>query len=146
MTFEKALLIKGIHPGSVIAHVLKQKQISQHAFAKHLRTHPQSLNAIIKGKRKLNLKLALKIEAYFNWEKGVLMMLQIFYDIKMLEQENYDNIDISIFRPALFWDTGIENIDWNKNKKSIIKRVLSRGNAKEKQAVLKFYGQSTNDE
>ena len=146
MTFEKALLIRGIHPGSVIAYVLKQKQISQHAFAKQIHTHPQSLNAIIKGKRKINLKLALKIENYFHWEKGGLMILQVFYDIKTLEQKNKKEMDIGHFRPALFWDTDIKKIDWNKNRKAVIKRVLNRGNSKEKQAIRDFYKQQANDE
>jgi len=141
MTHQKALLLKGIPPGSVIAHALKRQGISQHAFAKLIDVYPQSLNAIIKQKRKLNYNLSLKIEAYFNWEKGSLMILQVLYDLKKIEQQSHAKIDIKAFRPALFWDTDLQKINWSKNKKAIIKRILSRGNEQEKQAIKDFYGQ-----
>ena len=40
----------------------------------------------------------------------------------------------------IFWDTTIDKIDWNKNKKAIIKRILERGNTNE---IISFYGKKT---
>ena len=46
-------------------------------------------------------------------------------------------------RKALFWDTQLEQIDWDKNKRAVIQRVLERGNGKEIQELLAFYGRQT---
>ena len=53
---------KGIHPGIVLNRELKKRSIKQRPFAMAINEHPQTLNAITKGKRNLNTALALKIE------------------------------------------------------------------------------------
>jgi hypothetical protein len=40
----------------------------------------------------------------------------------------------------LFWDTDINNIDWQKQYKAVIRRVFERGNEKEKSEITRFYG------
>lgn len=35
----------------------------------------------------------------------------------------------------------MENIDWEKQKKAIIKRVFERSNEIEKEEIVRFYGQ-----
>jgi len=54
--------------------------------------------------------------------------------------------ELSLLRPALFWDTKIDKIDWQKHKKAVIKRVFERGNEKEKNEITRFYGKQTVDE
>ena len=46
-------------------------------------------------------------------------------------------------RPVLFWDTKMESLDWEKQKKAIIKRVFERGNDIEKNEIIRFYGAKT---
>ncbi len=133
-------LFKGIHPGLFLGRKLKRMHISQIKLSKEIDIHPQTLNAIIKGKRDMNIPLSLKIETYFNWQEGTLMLLQVYYDIDKEKQERIKKPDLSIFRPTLFWDTTIENINWIKNKKVIIQRVMSRGNNKEQEVILSYYG------
>lgn len=41
---------------------------------------------------------------------------------------------------ALFWDIDISNIDYKKNARFIIERVLTRGNLTEWQEIKKYYG------
>lgn len=137
--FEK---YKGIHPGAIIDRELKKRNLSQRSFATSLPEHPQSFNAIIKGKRKLNTALALKIERALGLEEGALSMLQLFYDIneeKRKETSGY-HPDLSILRKALFWDTDILSIDWKKYDKAVIRRVFERGDSSEKEEIIRFYG------
>lgn len=63
------------------------------------------------------------------------MTLLLFYDILPKSKP-----DLPKIRPKLFWDTNIESIDWEKQKESIIKRVLEKGTEFEKDEILKFYG------
>ena len=103
--------------------------------------HPQTLNAITKGKRKLNTALALKIEERLGLEEGTLAILQTYFDINEEKQKREDNTpNLALFRKALFWDTDITMIDWDKHYKAVIRRIFERGNENEKQELINFYG------
>jgi len=140
--FEGFQKYKGIHPGAVIDRELKKRNLSQRSFAISLPEHPQSFNAMIKGKRKLNTGLALKIERALGLEEGALLMLQMFYEIseERRKEASGHRPDFSILRRNLFWDTDINSIDWDKHYKAIIRRVFERGNSSEKEEIIRFYG------
>ena len=141
---EQINILKGIHPGVFLEHELKRKKLRKVAFARSIEEHPQTIVAIIKGKRRMNTKLALKIEKLFNLDEGFLMVLQVFYDIATQKSSlKKSHPDLSIIRPVLFWDTNINTIDWDKQKTAIIKRVFERGNQKEKDEITRFYGINT---
>jgi len=138
----KVDILKGIHPGLFLDRELKKRKLSKGGFALSIREYPQTLSAILKGRRSMNTSLALRIEDALGFEEGLLMTLQVFYDIKQeknkLAKNNHPNL--AKFRPALFWDTSIDKIDWNRQKKAVINRVFERGNLAEKKEVLRFYG------
>lgn len=68
------------------------------------------------------------------------MTLQVFYDIKELKRTQHKlHPDFTKLRPILFWDTKMENIDWQRQKNSIIKRIFERGNEIEKNEIIPFY-------
>lgn len=139
-------LLKGIHPGFVLERELEKRHLRKGVFALSLQEYPQTLTAITKGKRGMNTSLALKIEEALGLEEGYFMILQVYYDI---EQEKKKQIksrtDLPQLRPVLFWDTKIDTIDWEKQKKAIIKRVFERGNEMEKKEIIRFYGAKTVD-
>ena len=132
--------IKGIHPGLILERLLKTAAINQRQFALSINEHPQTLGAIIKGKRRMNIELSLKIEEKLHLDEGYLMTLQIFYDIKLAKIDVNYKPDLSVMRPVTFWDTTIDKIDWKQMKIGVIKRVFSRGNDKEKNEIYRFYG------
>jgi len=138
-------IIKGIHPGIILEREIKRRGLSKGQFALSIHEYPQTLSAIINRKRGMNTSLALKIEKELGIEEGYFMTLQVFYEIKEEKNKriNTNHPQLSKFRPALFWDTKIENINWDRQKKSIIKRVFERGNFTEKKEILNFYGHKT---
>ncbi|MDP3446412.1 MAG: helix-turn-helix domain-containing protein [Ignavibacteria bacterium] len=132
---------KGIHPGIVLEREFKKRSLSQRPFAIAIEEHPQTLNAITKGKRSLNTALALKIEEKLGMEEGTLAVLQTFYDIREAKKTQSSRTpNLSVLRKSLFWDTDINNIDWQKQYKAVIRRVFERGNEKEKSEITRFYG------
>lgn len=134
-------IIKGIHPGIILERELKQRKLAKGRFALSLQEYPQTLVAITKAKRKMNIALALKIEQALNMEEGYLMLLQLYYDIEEEKRKlNTEQPDLLKLRPVLFWDTKMEKIDWKKQKKTVIKRVFERGNEIEKKEITRFYG------
>jgi plasmid maintenance system antidote protein VapI len=134
--------IKGVHPGFVLDRELKAKKISKGPFALMIGEYPQTLGAITKGKRRMNVALALRIEKALDLEEGYLMMLQVYHDIEeeKSKQEQLNKPDLSKIRSALFWDTDIARIKWQSQKKSVIKRVFDRGNKAEQNEIIRFYG------
>lgn len=133
---------KGIHPGIVLDRLLTKKSILQRPFAISIGEHPQTLNAITKGKRKLNTPLALKIEAELELDEGCLSLLQTYYDIAVEKKKKLQTPNLSVFRKSVFWDTEIVQIDWQKQYKAIIQRINERGNEAEKKELERFYGAS----
>ena len=138
---EYAEKYKGIHPGRVLKRELKKRSLKQRPFALSIGEHPQTLNAITNERRDLNTSLALKIEDKLGLEEGSLVLLQAFYDIeKEKARQHTKTPDFSILRKYLFWDTDIKKIDWQRQYKAVIRRVLERGNAQEKEEISRFYG------
>ncbi|MEG1022409.1 MAG: helix-turn-helix domain-containing protein, partial [Myroides sp.] len=78
---------KGIHPGIVLNRLLDKKHISQRPFALMIGEYPQTINAITKGRRKLNTALALKIEKQLELQEGTLAILQTYFDIEEEKQK-----------------------------------------------------------
>ena len=141
---EQIDILKGIHPGVFFEHELRRRKLRKVAFARSINEHPQTIVAITKGKRRMNTRLALKIEKLLDLEEGFLMILQVFYDIsRQKSNKQISQPDLSRLRTALFWDTDIKTIDWEKQKLAVIKRVFERGNQEEKDEITRFYGSDT---
>jgi plasmid maintenance system antidote protein VapI len=137
-------ILKGIHPGFVLERELEKRQRRKGNFALQIQEYPQTLSTITKGKRDMNIGLALKIEHVLGIEEGFFMILQVYYDIEQeKKKQNNSQPNLSIIRSILFWDTKMEKIDWQKQKKTIIKRIFERGNEIEKKEITRFYGSET---
>lgn len=134
-------ILKGIRPGIVIERDLHQLNLSQKDLARKIGEYPSRITEIIKGRRKLNIPLSLKLEQEMGYETGFLMTLQIFYEIRLVENKRQSTPDITKLSPSLFWDTKIEMIDWQRHKRAVIERVMAYGNADEKAEIRRFYGE-----
>lgn len=138
---DELLKYKGIHPGIVLKRELKKRSIKQRPFAMAIKEHPQTLNAITNGKRNLNTPLALKIEKKLGLEEGTLAILQTYFEIEREKEKLQSKTpNLSLLRESLFWDTNINKIDWQKQRKAVISRVFERGNETEKKEIIRFYG------
>jgi len=142
MNFEAIDKLKGIHPGIFLDNELKKRELPKGRFALSINEYPQTLGAITNGKRDMNTALAMKIENELKLEEGLFMILQVFYDYKKIKEARLSTSkpDITKFQKATFWDTTIENIDWHRQKRSVVKRVFERGSSQEKKEIKKFYG------
>lgn len=133
---------KGIHPGIVLDREFKKRALQQRPFALSVGEHPQTLNAITKGRRKLNTALALKIEEKLGFEEGTLALLQTYFDINEEKSKlKQSSPNLSKLRKSLFWDTDINKIDWSKQYRAVIQRIFERGNESERKEIIRFYGQ-----
>ncbi len=141
----KVDILKGIHPGFILERELNNRKISRRKFALSIGEHYQTIWTITKGRRNMNLQLSLKIEHALDMPEGFLMTLQVHHSIKTLKNEapSMKSPDLSIIRKALFWDTDIQKINWEQQKRAVIRRILERGNDQEKSEIIRFYGKDT---
>ena len=58
-------------------------------------------------------------------------------------QEESNRPDLGCYRKALFWDTTIESLDWDKNKEWIVRRVFEYGSEEEILETIRFYGKES---
>lgn len=134
---------KGIHPGLILDREIKKRNLKKAAFAASLPEYAQTINDITKGKRGLTPALALKIDKNLGLEEGTMFLLQAYYEIKKEQQKGLLSAgpDTSLLRNILFWDTDITKIDWQRQYKSVIKRIFERGNQQEKTEIISYYGE-----
>ncbi|MHA8076748.1 helix-turn-helix transcriptional regulator [Aquirufa sp. TARAVU-A1A] len=120
---------------------MKKRGLAQRPFALSIGEHPQTINAITKAKRNLPTTIALKIEEKLGLEEGTLALLQTYFDIHT-EKSKIKPItpNLSLIRKSVFWDTDISQIDWDKQKYAVIRRIMERGNALEIKEIKQFYG------
>mgnify|MGYP006304801417 CR=1 FL=1 len=135
--------IKGIHPGTLLRWVLDNQNLKGSELASSIGEHKQTISAILNKRRDINPSLSIKLSKVFKTEKDYFMLLQASYDVKIAESEIKETPNINNIRSALFGDTDFNKIDWNKNKKAIIKRILERGNKTEINEIISFYGKKT---
>jgi antitoxin HigA-1 len=68
-------------------------------------------------------------------------LLQTYYDIDLEKRKvSSEKPDLTKIRKVIFWDADIEKINWKKQSKSVIQRIFERGNSKEKEEIIRFYG------
>jgi plasmid maintenance system antidote protein VapI len=133
-------IIKGIHPGFILERKLKERRIRKGKLALAIGEYPQTLTSITKGRRGMNTSLSLKLEKFLGLEEGYFMILQAYHDIKLEKQKQAERPDLGKFRSALFWDTDMESLDWQRQFRAIISRVMERGNDQERSEIIRFYG------
>ena len=138
-------ILKGLHPGLFLQRELNKRKLRSGHFAESIGEHPQTLSAIIRGRRSMNIPLSLRIERALGLEEGFLMTLQVHYDISEEKRRLSTNNrpDCSKFRSTLFWDTSFEHIDFIAHKRYIINRVFERGTEEEILETIRFYGKDT---
>lgn len=126
-------MYKGIRPGKIVGLELQERNLSQRAFAAAIDEHKQTLNAVITGRRKLTVEMALKIEKALGYDEGFLLTLQAYYEIAEYKNRkaNESVRGAPAIRRMLFWDTDFDKIDWGRSKESILERVMERGDENE---------------
>ena len=83
-------ILKGVHPGLFLQRELNNRNLKSGRFAESIGEHPQTISAIIRGRRSMNIPLSLRIEHALALEEGMLMTLQVHYDITIRISTNTD--------------------------------------------------------
>ena len=119
---------------------MSKRGLSQKSLAESVGEYPQTLNAILKGKRKMPLALSLKVEKELGLEEGLLSVLQTYFEIEEAKLKSSKKPNLNIITKGLFWDIDFEKINCDKHSDFVISRTFERGNEEEKNEIVRFYG------
>jgi addiction module HigA family antidote len=134
--------VKGIHPGAILKRELRKRKLKGVRLANALEEYPQTINAILNERRGVNPKLSIKLGAFFGIDDDYFMLLQAAHEVEKIASilKQPAPSFAGKLRKALFWDTDIERIDCQKNRRAIIHRILEMGNETEIKAMVDYYG------
>jgi len=76
-----------LHPGEVLADELSAREITQKDFAQSVNLQPPHLNDLLKGKRHISARIALKIENELGIDAAYWLRLQMNYDLEVAKKE-----------------------------------------------------------
>jgi addiction module HigA family antidote len=74
-----------IHPGDVVAELLRESGMTANGLAMALRVPANRVGAIVKGQRGITGDTALRLARYFGTSAEMWMTLQAKYDLAMAE-------------------------------------------------------------
>ncbi|MEY2828396.1 MAG: hypothetical protein RIQ33_254 [Bacteroidota bacterium] len=80
------------HPGELIKDELHARKITQNEFSKQTKISTTITNEIIKGKRRVNIETAIKLEKFFGISAETWLNLQRRYD----KVTNYHRIEAEL--------------------------------------------------
>ena len=135
--------VKGIHPGAILKRALRKNGWKSNVLAENIGEHKQTISSILNERRGINPGLSIKLAEQFEVAEDYFMQLQACYEVKKELEKALDNQkkpNLSNIREVLFWDTNPAKLDWKKDKTAIIKRIFERGNEKEREEIVAFYG------
>jgi addiction module HigA family antidote len=75
------------HPGEILKDELDYRGITQKEFSKKARLHVSLLNEVLKGKRKVSIMMALKIEKAIGVDAEYWLNSQMHYDLAMYKRK-----------------------------------------------------------
>jgi antitoxin HigA-1 len=76
-----------LHPGELLADELQARDILKKDFAAAIGMQPSHLSDLLKGKRHVSAKLALKLEQHLQINASYWLRLQMAYDLFMAKKE-----------------------------------------------------------
>ena len=75
----------GISRARLLSSYLIRSGFTQSSLAQQAGEHYQSVNAVVKGRRKLTIGQAIEIERVLGLDEGFLMMLQTMHEIELFK-------------------------------------------------------------
>lgn len=131
--------------GAVLGHILKQQDMTQRQLSAATGILPQRINDYISGKRRISAEASLLLEQALSIKtKGFFYIIQANHDIHdAITLHSEDAIpDLTRIKKSIFWDTDISRLNWNSNRKSIIRRVFEYGDEQAIKEIIRFYGKN----
>ena len=117
--YEQYLHLSNIPCGAVLNRIMTKEGISQSQLAERSGIVRQRICDYLANRRRITVEASLNLEKALRIGiEGFFYRIQANHDIYtcMKKQAESYHPDLGCYRKALFWDTTIESLDWDKNK------------------------------
>jgi len=144
--YEQYLQLNNIPYGAVLNRIMTKEGISQSQLAERSGIVRQRICDYLANRRRITVEASLSLEKALRIGiKGFFYRIQANHDIYtcLKEQAMNNRPNLEHYRKAVFWDTDIEMLDWDKNRLWIIRRVFEYGGEEEILETIRFYGKET---
>ena len=141
--YEQYLQLSNIPCGAVLQRIMTKEGISQSQLAERSGIVRQRICDYLANRRRVTVEASLNLEKALSISIcGFFYRIQANHDIYtcMQEQSKSYHPNLAAYRKALFWDTDMERLNWDKNKQWIIRRAFEYGNEEEIHETIRFYG------
>lgn len=141
--YEQYLQLSNIPCGAVLNRIMTKEGISQSQLAERSGIVRQRICDYLANRRRITVEASLNLEKALRIGiEGFFYRIQANHDIytciKKQAESHHPNLEC--YRKALFWDTTIESMEWDKNKEWIVRRVFEYGSEEEILETIRFYG------
>ena len=101
-------LLDPITPGEILHEdFMEPLSISINQLSRHLSVPPNRISEIVNGKRSITADTALRLQRYFGIDAQFWMNLQTEYDLRMIKQKIWSDIERRII-PVKTTERGVE--------------------------------------
>lgn len=141
--YEQYLQLNNIPCGAVLNRIMTKEGISQSQLAERSGIVRQRICDYLANRRRITVEASLNLEKALRIGiAGFFYRIQANHDIYtcVKEQAMNNHPNLKHYRKALFWDTNMETLDWERNQLWIIRRVFEYGSEEEILETLRFYG------
>lgn len=141
--YEQYLQFSGIPCGAVLNRIMTKEGINQSQLAERSGIVRQRICDYLTNRKRITVEASLNLEKALRIGiEGFFYRIQANHDIYVYikKQAASYHPNLNYYRKALFWDTTIENLDWDKNKEWIIRRIFEYGSEEEILETIRFYG------
>ena len=141
--YEQYLQLSNIPCGAVLNRIMTKEGISQSQLAERSGIVRQRICDYLANRRRITVEASLNLEKVLRIDtKGFFYRIQANHDIYtcLKEQTEKHHPNLNHYRKAVFWDTDIKILDWDKNRPWIIRRVFEYGGEEEILETIRFYG------
>lgn len=141
--YEQYLQLNSIPSGAVLHRIMTKENVSQSQLAERSGILRQRICDYLANRRRITVEASLSLEKALRINiEGFFYRIQANHDIYtcIKKQAEAYHPDLSCYRKALFWDTSMEHLDWDKNNAWIIRRVFEYGSESEIKETIRFYG------
>ncbi|GAA4140773.1 HigA family addiction module antitoxin [Sphingobacterium kyonggiense] len=83
------LEVKAFHPGVFLEEEIEDRELLKKTVAQQLEILPTNLSEILKGKRNISPRLAVKLEKVFKISAEYWLNLQMAWDLQNAREEEY---------------------------------------------------------
>lgn len=141
--YEHYLQFSNIPCGDILNRIMKKEGVSQSQLAERSGILRQRICDYLTNRRRITVEASLNLEKALRIDiEGFFYRIQANHDIYtcLKKQAESCHPNLNCYRKALFWDTTIDNLNWDKNKEWIVRRVFEYGGEDEILETIRFYG------